>query len=100
VDVRHGSPTFGRHIALELSEENWRQLWIPPGFLHGFCTLTDEVEFLYKVTAYYSPAHDGGVTPLDPDLGIDWPLDGADPLVSDKDRNAPLLKDLPPVFSL
>ena len=100
VDIRQGSPTFGRHIAVELSEENWRQMWIPPGFLHGFCTLTDDVEFLYKVTAYYSREHDGGVSPLDPDLGIDWPLDGADPLVSDKDRNAPLLKDLPPVFSL
>jgi dTDP-4-dehydrorhamnose 3,5-epimerase len=100
VDIRHGSPTFGRHITTELSEDNWRQLWIPPGFLHGFCTLTDDVEFLYKVTAYYSRAHDGGVSPTDPDLGIQWPLNGAEPLVSDKDAKAPPLKHLPKIFSL
>ena len=100
VDIRNGSPTFGRHIAVELSEENWRQLWIPPGFLHGFCTLTEDVEFLYKVTAYYSREHDGAVSPLDPDLAIHWPLHGDEPLVSDKDRNAPQLKDLPAIFRL
>ena len=100
VDIRHGSPTFGRHIATELSEDNGRQLWIPPGFLHGFCTLTDDVEFLYKVTAYYSREHDGGVSPTDPGLGIDWPLGDGEPLISDKDRAAPQLKDLPVIFRL
>ena len=100
VDARHGSPTFGRHIGLELSEDNWRQLWVPRGFLHGFCTLTEDVEFLYKVTAYYSREHDGGAHPLDPDLGIEWPLDGAEPVLSDKDAKAPRLKDLPPIFHL
>jgi dTDP-4-dehydrorhamnose 3,5-epimerase len=100
VDIRHGSPTFGRHIAVELSEGNGRQLWIPPGFLHGFCTLSEDVEFLYKVTAYYSREHDGGVNPTDPDLGIDWPLGDGEPLISDKDRAAPRLKDLPIIFRL
>ena len=98
VDARRGSPTFGRHIGVELSETDWRQLWVPPGFLHGFCTLTDDVEFLYKVTAYYSAEHDGAVAFDDPDIGVDWPLDGAEPLVSDKDRKARRLADLPPIF--
>ena len=98
VDVRRGSPTYGRHVGVELSEGDWRQLWVPPGFLHGFCTLTDEVEFLYKVTAYYSAEHDGAVAFDDPVLGIDWPLDGAEPLVSGKDRSAPPLAALPPLF--
>ena len=98
VDVRRGSPTYGRHIGVELNEQTWSQLWIPPGFLHGFCTLTDEVEFLYKVTAYYSPEHDGAVAFDDPAIGIDWPLQGAEPLVSDKDRRAPRLADMAAVF--
>ena len=71
VDARRGSPTYGRHVGVELSDENWRQLWVPPGFLHGFCTLSEEVEFLYKVTAYYSAAHDGAVAFDDPALGVD-----------------------------
>ena len=98
VDARQGSPTYGRHIGVELSEDNGRQLWVPAGFLHGFCTLTDHVEFLYKVTAYYSPEHDGAVAFDDPELGINWPLDGAEPLVSDKDRRAPRFVDMPAVF--
>ena len=98
VDARRGSPTYGRSVGVELSEGDWRQLWVPPGFLHGFCTLTDDVEFLYKVTAYYSPEHDGAVAFDDPELGIDWPLDGAEPLVSDKDRRAPRFADMPAVF--
>jgi dTDP-4-dehydrorhamnose 3,5-epimerase len=98
VDVRQGSPTFGRHVGVELSDSNWRQLWVPPGFLHGFCTLTDEVDFLYKVTAYYSPSHDGAVAWDDPDIGVPWPLDGVAPIVSDKDRRAPKLRDMPAVF--
>ena len=98
VDARRGSPSYGRHVGVELSEANWRQLWVPPGFLHGFCTLTDDVEFLYKVTSYYSPEHDGAVAFDDPELGIDWPLDGIEPLVSDKDRRAPAFADMPAVF--
>ena len=98
VDARRDSPTYGRHVGVELSESNWRQLWAPPGFLHGFCTLTEDVEFLYKVSAYYSPEHDGAVAFDDPALGIDWPLDGAEPLVSDKDRRAPRFADMPRVF--
>ena len=98
VDARRSSPTYGRHIGVELSEENGRQLWVPPGFLHGFCTLTEEVEFLYKVTAYYSAPHDGAVAFDDPPLGIDWPLNGAEALVSDKDRRAPAFADMPAIF--
>jgi len=92
VDARKGSPTFGQHVAVELSEANWLQLYLPEGFLHGFCTLSDDVEVLYKCTDYYSPEHDAGVRWNDPALGIKWPV--ADALVSDKDRNAPLFKDM------
>lgn len=98
VDARRASPTYGRHVGVELSEDNWRQLWVPPGFLHGFCTLTEDVEFLYKVTSYYSPEHDGAVAFDDPDLAIDWPLGGGEALVSDKDRRAARFADLPAVF--
>lgn len=98
VDIRKGSSTYGRHVAVELSAENWRQLWVPPGFLHGFLTLTDSTEFLYKVTSHYSPAHDGAVVWNDPDIGIDWPIPEAELTLSDKDRKAPRLRDLPPVF--
>jgi dTDP-4-dehydrorhamnose 3,5-epimerase len=98
VDARRGSPTFGRHIGVELSSDNWMQLWVPPGFLHGFCTLTEEVDFLYKVTSYYSPEHDGAVAYDDPDIGIEWPLAGGEPVVSEKDRQAPRLRDMPAVF--
>jgi dTDP-4-dehydrorhamnose 3,5-epimerase len=90
VDARTGSPTFGRHVAVELSEENWRQLYVPAGFLHGFCTLTDDVEVTYKVTDYYSPEHDAGVRWNDPAIGIVWPVDEDAAIVSDKDRTAPL----------
>jgi dTDP-4-dehydrorhamnose 3,5-epimerase len=98
VDGRRGSATFGKHVGVELSDENWKQLWVPPGFLHGFCTLTDEVDLLYKVTAYYSPEHDGAVAYNDPDIRIEWPLDGAEPVVSEKDRRAPRLRDVPAMF--
>ncbi len=98
VDIRPASPSYGRHIGVELSAENWHQLWIPPGFLHGFCTLTEDVEFLYKVTAYYSPEHDGAVAFDDPDLGIAWPFARDRLTLSGKDRAAPRLRDLPPIF--
>jgi dTDP-4-dehydrorhamnose 3,5-epimerase len=75
-----------------LSELNHRQLWIPPGFAHGFITLTDTADVIYKVTSYYSPEHDRSIRWDDPDLGIDWP-EGAAPIVSAKDANAPYLRD-------
>lgn len=98
VDIRRASPTFGKHVAVELSEDNWQALWVPPGFLHGFCTLTDDVEFLYKVTAYYSAQHDGGVVWNDPDIGIRWPFADDAVTLSAKDKAAPRLKDLPAIF--
>ena len=98
VDIRKASKTYGQHIAVELSAENWGQLWVPPGFLHGFCTLTENVEFLYKVTAYYSAEHDGSVAWNDPDLGIVWPFRQSDLTLSAKDQAAPRLRDLPPLF--
>lgn len=93
VDVRQGSPTYGQHLAVELSADNWSQLWVPPGFLHGFCTLTPDVDLLYKVTDFYSPEHDGAVAFDDPDLGIDWPVTRADVTLSAKDAMAPRLRD-------
>ena len=99
VDIRHGSPTFGQHAAVELSADNWRQFWVPPGFAHAFCTLSADVEFLYKVTDYYAPKCDFGLAFDDPDLGIDWPVDLADAVLSEKDRAHPRLKDLPAYFT-
>lgn len=96
VDIRTGSPSYGRFEAVELSAENARQLWIPPGFLHGFCTLTEDVELAYKVTDYYSPEHDAAVRWDDPDIGIPWPVGAAEAVLSDKDRKAPLLRELHP----
>lgn len=96
VDIRDGSPSYGRWAAVELSEENGQQLWVPPGFLHGFVTLTDNTRVAYKVTDYYSKEHDGSVAYNDPDLGVDWGVD--DPILSDKDAAAPRLKDVAPLF--
>ncbi|MCZ8182208.1 MAG: dTDP-4-dehydrorhamnose 3,5-epimerase [Beijerinckiaceae bacterium] len=98
VDARASSPTYGRHLAIELSEENGHVLWVPEGFLHGFCTLTDNVDLLYKVTAFYSAPHDGAVRWNDPDLGISWPVDEASARLSAKDAAAPSFRDLGPVF--
>jgi dTDP-4-dehydrorhamnose 3,5-epimerase len=93
VDVREGSASYGRHVAVELSADNALQLWIPPGFLHGFCTLEDDTEVLYKVTAPWSAAHDGAVLWNDPDLGISWPVTAAEAILSAKDAAAPRLAD-------
>ncbi len=98
VDLRRGSNTFGKHVAVELSRENWRQLLVPKGFAHGFCTLEPDTEVLYKVTNSFSPANDLGLAFDDPALGIDWRVDLAKAVLSDKDRRHPRLADLAPVF--
>jgi dTDP-4-dehydrorhamnose 3,5-epimerase len=94
VDLRRGSPSFGRHVAVELSAANWRQLLVPVGFAHGFCTLEPDCEVLYKVTNLYSPAHDRGLAFDDPSLGIDWGIDLTKAVLSEKDRKHPRLADL------
>jgi len=91
VDMRRSSARFGRWVGVELTEDNHRQLWIPPGFAHGFLVLSDSADFLYKTTDYYAPHSEGSVRWDDPTLAIDWPDAGAAPTLSDKDRNAPLL---------
>ncbi len=98
VDVRDGSPTYGRHVAVELTPSNLRQLWVPAGFLHGFCTLEDDTEVIYKVTSHYSPAHDAAVRWDDPDLAIAWPMSAAEAQLSAKDAAAPLLRDIATPF--
>jgi len=98
VDIRIGSPTFGQHVTAKLSAENWAQLWIPPGFAHGYCTLEPNTEVIYKVTAYYAADLDRGLRWDDAALGIEWPVDPARVKVSDKDRKQPRLKDLAPAF--
>jgi dTDP-4-dehydrorhamnose 3,5-epimerase len=84
VDIRKSSPTFGRHVAMELSAENKRMMWVPPGFAHGFVVLTETAEFLYKTTDYWYPEHERSILWNDPALGLEWPLSGA-PLLSAKD---------------
>lgn len=93
VDVREGSPTFGEHVSVELSAENWRQLLVPAGFLHGFITLTPDCEVLYKVNDYYSRECDGAVRWDDPALGIDWGSSVSNVVLSDKDSAAPLFNE-------
>lgn len=93
VDIRKGSPTFGKWIGVELSEENKLMLWIPKGFAHGFLTLSEEAEIVYKVSGgEYSPEHDRSIRWNDPDIGIEWPLE-REPILSEKDKIAPFLKD-------
>ncbi|HUA54796.1 MAG TPA: dTDP-4-dehydrorhamnose 3,5-epimerase [Candidatus Sulfotelmatobacter sp.] len=98
VDVRTGSPTFGRHVALRLNADDPSQLLIPVGFAHGFCTLEPDTEVMYKVSAVYSPEHDKGILWNDPALGIAWPVDPAHAVLSDKDKRNPKLADLPSYF--
>ena len=93
VDVRAGSPTYGRHVAAELTAENGWQLFVPVGFAHGFVTLEPDTEVVYKVTSYYAPASDGGLRWDDPTIGIAWPLPAAGPALSPKDETLPYLAD-------
>ena len=99
VDVRRGSPRFGQWVAVELSEAVPRQLWIPPGFAHGFCVLSESADFFYKCTEYYAPEAERSIAWNDPRIGIPWPVQ--EPLLSAKDRAAPTLEHSPvlPVFS-
>ncbi|MGQ0552790.1 MAG: dTDP-4-dehydrorhamnose 3,5-epimerase [Planctomycetota bacterium] len=92
VDVRKSSPTFGRWVGEHLSSENCRQLWVPAGFIHGFCVLSETAEVEYKCTDYYDPGGEIGVLWNDPDIGIEWPV--REPILSAKDAAAPRLKDV------
>lgn len=98
VDIRRSSATFGKWVGIELSEDNHRQLWVPPGFAHGFLVLSDFADFLYKTTDYYAPAHERCIAWNDPALGIEWPLHGSTPRVSAKD-SAGLSLTLAEVFA-
>lgn len=98
VDLRRSSPTYGKHISVELSSENWRQLLIPKGFAHGFITLEPDTQIAYKVTNFYSSSHDSGIVWNDPDLGINWGFSDNDINLSEKDRNLPYLRDVGILF--
>jgi dTDP-4-dehydrorhamnose 3,5-epimerase len=91
VDVRRSSPTFGHWFGLELNEENHRQLWVPPGMAHGFFVLSETADFLYKTTEYYAPEHERCILWSDPEIGIDWPSIGLDPVLSSKDLQGQFL---------
>lgn len=93
VDIRKGSPTFGKWEGIRLSADNKRMLWIPPGFAHGFVVLSEFAEFLYKTTDYWAPEHERSILWNDPELAIDWQLGAATPLLSAKDQAARLLRD-------
>ena len=94
VDIRHGSPTFGRWVGAMLTADNHRHFWVPKGFAHGFCVLSEFATFTYQCTALYDPKADAGIRWNDAALAIDWPL--SEPLLSDKDGRTPLLEDVPP----
>lgn len=98
VDIRRGSPTYGRWVGAELSAENWTQIYVPRGMLHGFCTLTPDVEVLYKVDAPYAPELEGAVRWDDPDLAIDWPIRAEEARLSAKDAAAPAFRDFDSPF--
>ena len=91
VDIRKGSPYYGKWLSVELTEENKQMLWVPPGFAHGICTLEDQTELLYKATGEYSPKDERGILWNDPDIGVEWPI--SDPELLERDARQPLLKD-------
>jgi dTDP-4-dehydrorhamnose 3,5-epimerase len=99
VDLRRASPTYAQHVAIELEEGDGRMLYVPAGFAHGFCTLRPQTEIAYKVSDVYAPECDGGVAWDDPEIGIDWPVDPRDAVLSDKDARLPLLAALPAIFA-
>jgi dTDP-4-dehydrorhamnose 3,5-epimerase len=99
IDLRRSSATYGKHVAVKLSEQTGDQLFVPVGFAHGFCTLEPNTDVLYKVDADYSPSHDCGVNWADPALGIPWPVSMHEAILSDKDRVLPLLRALPVYFN-
>ena len=98
VDIRHSSPTFGRHVTAELTSDDLVQMFVPVGFAHAFCTLEPNTEVVYKVTNYYSRDNERGLLWNDPDLGIEWPVDHSAAQLSDKDKLHPRLHDLPAYF--
>lgn len=98
VDLRKGSPTYGRHVAVELTEDNHRQFFIPKGFAHGFAVLSDIAVFQYKCDDYYHPEADGGISILDDSLGIDWLINPAQAILSEKDMKHGMLKDFDSPF--
>jgi dTDP-4-dehydrorhamnose 3,5-epimerase len=100
VDIRHGSPSCGRWVGAEISAANWTQIWVPVGFLHGYCTLQPDTEVIYKVTAPWDRSAERGVIWNDPAIGIDWPVMAAEAILSDKDQMLPRLADCPPWFTL
>lgn len=100
VDIRKGSPTYGQHVAVELTEENHRQFFVPRGFAHGFSVLSEVAVFQYKCDNFYAPQADGGISILDQSLGIDWHIPTAEAILSEKDTKHPLLADFDSPFSI
>ena len=100
VDIRKGSPTYGKHVAVELTEDNHRQFFVPRGFAHGFAVLSETAVFQYKCDNFYAPANDGGVSIVDENLGIDWRIPVENALLSEKDTKHDLLKDFDSPFSI
>lgn len=100
IDIRRGSPTYGRHIAVELTGENRRQLFVPRGFAHGFAVLSDEAVFQYKCDNYYHPESEGGISIADHSLGIDWRIDPAEAILSEKDLRNPMFSDFESPFDI
>ena len=100
VDIRRGSPTYGRHVAVELTGENRRQLFVPRGFAHGFAVLSDEAVFQYKCDNYYHPESEGGISIADHSLGIDWRIDPAEAILSEKDLRNPMFSDFESPFDI
>lgn len=100
VDIRRGSPTYGRHVAVELTGTNRRQLFVPRGFAHGFAVLSDEAVFQYKCDNYYHPESEGGISIADNSLGIDWRIDPAEAILSEKDLRNPMFSDFESPFDI